>query len=150
MVKAPDSNCSNLLITARQGLVLLRGQNLTPSWTLSLQGLHRFAACSSVCLPFWSAFPCVKIPQNNRLICGAMQEKRIPCFPLLLIHHWSLCSHLQPAYSWVFHWWSDVRLPSTDTGWSWDEKGKTLGLKSIKTYIRYIYCVQPYARPCEK
>ncbi|XP_032449804.1 protein FAM234B isoform X1 [Lynx canadensis] len=40
MVKAPDSNCSNLLITARQGLVLLRGQNLTPSWTLSLQGLH--------------------------------------------------------------------------------------------------------------
>ncbi|XP_039095842.1 protein FAM234B isoform X2 [Hyaena hyaena] len=40
MVKAPDSNCSNLLITARQGLILLRGQNLTPSWTLSLQGLH--------------------------------------------------------------------------------------------------------------
>ncbi|XP_008577285.1 PREDICTED: uncharacterized protein KIAA1467 homolog [Galeopterus variegatus] len=40
MVKAPDSNCSNLLITTRQGLVLLRGQNLTPHWTLSLQGLH--------------------------------------------------------------------------------------------------------------
>ncbi|XP_023373670.1 protein FAM234B [Otolemur garnettii] len=39
MVKAPDSNCSNLLITTRQGLVLLRGQNLTPHWTLSLQGL---------------------------------------------------------------------------------------------------------------
>uniref|UniRef100_A0A8C8YY76 Family with sequence similarity 234 member B n=1 Tax=Prolemur simus TaxID=1328070 RepID=A0A8C8YY76_PROSS len=37
MVKAPDSNCSNLLITTRQGLVLLRGQNLTPYWTLSLQ-----------------------------------------------------------------------------------------------------------------
>uniref|UniRef100_A0A8I3WCG8 Family with sequence similarity 234 member B n=1 Tax=Callithrix jacchus TaxID=9483 RepID=A0A8I3WCG8_CALJA len=40
MVKAPDSNCSNLLITTRQGLVLLRGQNLTPYWTSSLQGLH--------------------------------------------------------------------------------------------------------------
>ncbi|XP_026358171.3 protein FAM234B [Ursus arctos] len=40
MVEAPDSNCSNLLMTTRQGLVLLRGQNLTPSWTLSLQGLH--------------------------------------------------------------------------------------------------------------
>ncbi|XP_045868471.1 protein FAM234B isoform X1 [Meles meles] len=40
MVKAPDSNCSNLLITTRQGLILLQGQNLTPSWTLSLQGLH--------------------------------------------------------------------------------------------------------------
>ncbi|XP_060050382.1 protein FAM234B [Erinaceus europaeus] len=39
MVKAPNSNCSNLLITTRQGLVLLRGQNLTPSWTLSLKGL---------------------------------------------------------------------------------------------------------------
>ncbi|XP_037370209.1 protein FAM234B [Talpa occidentalis] len=40
MVKAPDSNCSNLLITTTQSLVLLRGQNLTPCWTLSLQGLH--------------------------------------------------------------------------------------------------------------
>ncbi|XP_066211521.1 protein FAM234B [Saccopteryx leptura] len=40
MVKAPDSNCSNLLVTTRQVLVLLRGQNLTPYWTLSLQGLH--------------------------------------------------------------------------------------------------------------
>ncbi|KAM8777870.1 protein FAM234B [Rhynchonycteris naso] len=40
MVKAPDSNCSNLLVTTRQALVLLRGQNLTPYWTLSLQGLH--------------------------------------------------------------------------------------------------------------
>ncbi|XP_006866104.1 PREDICTED: uncharacterized protein KIAA1467 homolog [Chrysochloris asiatica] len=40
MVKAPDSNCSDLLITTRQGLVLLRGQDLTPYWTLSLQGLH--------------------------------------------------------------------------------------------------------------
>ncbi|XP_053413077.1 protein FAM234B isoform X2 [Nycticebus coucang] len=39
MVKAPDSNCSNLLITTTQGLVLLRGQNLTPHWTLNLQGL---------------------------------------------------------------------------------------------------------------
>ncbi|KAM9672121.1 protein FAM234B [Trichechus inunguis] len=40
MVKAPDSNCSDLLITTRQGLVLLRGQDLTPYWTLSLQGLR--------------------------------------------------------------------------------------------------------------
>uniref|UniRef100_A0A5F9DHM8 Family with sequence similarity 234 member B n=1 Tax=Oryctolagus cuniculus TaxID=9986 RepID=A0A5F9DHM8_RABIT len=40
LVKAPDSNCSNLLITTRQGLVLLRGQNLTPYWTLSLPGLR--------------------------------------------------------------------------------------------------------------
>ncbi|XP_003470361.2 protein FAM234B isoform X1 [Cavia porcellus] len=40
MVKMPDSNCSNLLITTRQGLILLRGQNLTPHWTLSLPGLH--------------------------------------------------------------------------------------------------------------
>ncbi|XP_010636709.1 protein FAM234B isoform X1 [Fukomys damarensis] len=40
MVKMPDSNCSNLLITTRQGLVLLRGQNLTPYWTLSLPGLR--------------------------------------------------------------------------------------------------------------
>nr|XP_008521161.1 PREDICTED: uncharacterized protein KIAA1467 homolog isoform X1 [Equus przewalskii] len=40
MVKAPDANCSNLLITTGQGLVLLRGQNLTPYWTVSLQGLR--------------------------------------------------------------------------------------------------------------
>ncbi|XP_036107205.1 protein FAM234B isoform X5 [Molossus molossus] len=40
MVKAPDSNCSNLLITTSQVLVLLRGQNLTPYWTLRLPGLH--------------------------------------------------------------------------------------------------------------
>lgn len=39
MVKAPDSNCSDLLITTSQGLVLLRGQNLTPHWALRLQGL---------------------------------------------------------------------------------------------------------------
>ncbi|KAG8513764.1 Protein FAM234B, partial [Galemys pyrenaicus] len=40
MVTAPDSNCSSLLVTTTQGLVLLRGQNLTPHWTLSLQGLR--------------------------------------------------------------------------------------------------------------
>ncbi|XP_058138803.1 protein FAM234B [Dasypus novemcinctus] len=40
MVKASDSNCSNLLITTSQGLVLLRGQDLTPYWTLSLPGLR--------------------------------------------------------------------------------------------------------------
>ncbi|XP_049738473.1 protein FAM234B [Elephas maximus indicus] len=40
MVKAPDSNCSDLLITTRQGLVLLRGQDLIPYWTLSFPGLR--------------------------------------------------------------------------------------------------------------
>ncbi|XP_074050649.1 protein FAM234B [Macrotis lagotis] len=40
MVKAPDSNCSNLLITTKQGLVLLRGQDLARHWVLTLQGLH--------------------------------------------------------------------------------------------------------------
>ncbi|KAM7335623.1 hypothetical protein ACRRTK_006100 [Alexandromys fortis] len=40
LVKAPDSNCSSLLITTRQGLVLLRGQDLMPLWKLSLQGLR--------------------------------------------------------------------------------------------------------------
>ncbi|XP_055466709.1 protein FAM234B [Psammomys obesus] len=40
LVKAPDSNGSSLLITTRQGLVLLRGQDLTPHWKLSLQGLR--------------------------------------------------------------------------------------------------------------
>ncbi|KAF6118614.1 family with sequence similarity 234 member B [Phyllostomus discolor] len=40
MVKAPDSNSSSLLITTRQALVLLRGQTLTPYWTLRLQGLR--------------------------------------------------------------------------------------------------------------
>ncbi|KAM8979428.1 protein FAM234B [Sarcophilus harrisii] len=39
MVKAPDSNCSNLLITTTQGLVLLRGQDLERHWVLNLQGL---------------------------------------------------------------------------------------------------------------
>ncbi|XP_043822763.1 protein FAM234B [Dromiciops gliroides] len=40
MVKAPDSNCSQLLITTRQGLVLLRGQDLAHHWVLNLQGLR--------------------------------------------------------------------------------------------------------------
>uniref|UniRef100_K9IM13 Putative conserved plasma membrane protein n=1 Tax=Desmodus rotundus TaxID=9430 RepID=K9IM13_DESRO len=40
LVKAPDSNCSSLLITTQQALILLRGQNLTPLWTLRLRGLH--------------------------------------------------------------------------------------------------------------
>ncbi|XP_012369032.2 protein FAM234B [Octodon degus] len=40
VVKMPDSNCSNLLVTTRQSLILLRGQNLTPYWTLSLPGLR--------------------------------------------------------------------------------------------------------------
>ncbi|XP_021045700.1 protein FAM234B [Mus pahari] len=40
LVKAPDSNSSSLLITTRQGLVLLRGQDLTPHWKLNLPGLR--------------------------------------------------------------------------------------------------------------
>uniref|UniRef100_A0A8C6GK92 Family with sequence similarity 234, member B n=1 Tax=Mus spicilegus TaxID=10103 RepID=A0A8C6GK92_MUSSI len=40
LVKVPDSNSSSLLITTRQGLVLLRGQDLTPHWKLNLQGLR--------------------------------------------------------------------------------------------------------------
>ncbi|XP_028636888.1 protein FAM234B isoform X2 [Grammomys surdaster] len=40
LVKAPDSNSSSLLITTRQSLVLLRGQDLTIHWKLDLQGLH--------------------------------------------------------------------------------------------------------------
>nr|XP_020857308.1 protein FAM234B [Phascolarctos cinereus] len=40
LVKAPDSNYSNLLITTRQGLVFLRGQDLARHWMLNLQGLH--------------------------------------------------------------------------------------------------------------
>lgn len=52
LVKAPDANCSSLLITTRQGLVLLRGQDLTPLWKLSLQGLRRFAEFPSAWLLF--------------------------------------------------------------------------------------------------
>lgn len=82
---------------------------------------------------------------------GAGEEgERSPGFPLLRLHYWWLCSPLQPAYARVFYWWSDLRLPSPDTGWSWDEKGKTLGLKSMKESIKCISCVQPYARHCEK
>ncbi|XP_048191152.1 protein FAM234B [Perognathus longimembris pacificus] len=40
VVKALDANGSDLLLTTRQGLVLLGGQSLTPRWTLHLQGLH--------------------------------------------------------------------------------------------------------------
>uniref|UniRef100_A0A4X2KHH5 Family with sequence similarity 234 member B n=2 Tax=Vombatus ursinus TaxID=29139 RepID=A0A4X2KHH5_VOMUR len=40
LVKAPDSNYSNLLITTKQSLVLLRGQDLARHWVLNLQGLH--------------------------------------------------------------------------------------------------------------
>lgn len=40
LVKAPDSNSSSLLITTRQGLVLLRGRDLLPHWKLNLQGLR--------------------------------------------------------------------------------------------------------------
>ncbi|XP_034367889.1 protein FAM234B isoform X1 [Arvicanthis niloticus] len=40
LVKAPDSNSSSLLITTRQGLVLLRGQDLTLHWKLNLPGLR--------------------------------------------------------------------------------------------------------------
>ncbi|NXE25795.1 F234B protein, partial [Ardeotis kori] len=38
-MKAPDTNCSNLLITTKEGLVLLQGQDLEPRWTLELQNI---------------------------------------------------------------------------------------------------------------
>ncbi|PKU43726.1 hypothetical protein llap_5972 [Limosa lapponica baueri] len=38
-MKAPDTNCSNLLITTKEGLILLRGQDLEPHWTLELQNI---------------------------------------------------------------------------------------------------------------
>ncbi|XP_063252206.1 protein FAM234B isoform X1 [Prinia subflava] len=38
-VKTPDSNCSNLLITTKESLVLLRGQDLERHWTLELQNI---------------------------------------------------------------------------------------------------------------
>ncbi|XP_019370468.1 PREDICTED: protein FAM234B isoform X2 [Gavialis gangeticus] len=39
-VKASDSNCSNLLITTKHGLTLLRGQDLEPQWSLEIQDIH--------------------------------------------------------------------------------------------------------------
>ncbi|XP_074758731.1 protein FAM234B isoform X2 [Athene noctua] len=38
-IKAPDTNCSYLLITTKEGLILLRGQDLEPRWTLELQNI---------------------------------------------------------------------------------------------------------------
>ncbi|KAJ7397235.1 protein FAM234B [Pitangus sulphuratus] len=38
-MKTPDTNCSNLLITTKEGLILLRGQDLEPRWTLELQNI---------------------------------------------------------------------------------------------------------------
>ncbi|XP_053798583.1 protein FAM234B isoform X2 [Vidua chalybeata] len=38
-VKAPDTNCSNLLITTKESLILLRGQDLERRWTLELQNI---------------------------------------------------------------------------------------------------------------
>ncbi|XP_069845752.1 protein FAM234B-like [Dipodomys merriami] len=40
VVKALDSNGSDLLLTTRQGLVLLAGQSLVPRWMLRLPGLR--------------------------------------------------------------------------------------------------------------
>jgi len=40
-MKTPDTNCSNLLITTKEGLILLRGQDLEPHWTLELQNISR-------------------------------------------------------------------------------------------------------------
>ena len=41
MMKTPDTNCSNLLITTKEGVILLRGQDLEPHWTLELQNISR-------------------------------------------------------------------------------------------------------------
>ncbi|OXB53731.1 hypothetical protein ASZ78_003567 [Callipepla squamata] len=38
-VKAPDTNCSNLLVTTKEGLILLQGQDLEPRWTLEIQNI---------------------------------------------------------------------------------------------------------------
>ncbi|NXV05150.1 F234B protein, partial [Cettia cetti] len=38
-VKTPDTNCSNLLITTKESLILLRGQDLERCWTLELQNI---------------------------------------------------------------------------------------------------------------
>ncbi|XP_008941448.1 PREDICTED: uncharacterized protein KIAA1467 homolog, partial [Merops nubicus] len=38
-MKVPDTNCSNLLITTKEGLVLLQGEDLEPRWTLELQNI---------------------------------------------------------------------------------------------------------------
>uniref|UniRef100_A0A8C8R6G1 Family with sequence similarity 234 member B n=1 Tax=Pelusios castaneus TaxID=367368 RepID=A0A8C8R6G1_9SAUR len=40
MVTAADTNCSDLLITTKHSLTLLRGQDLEPRWTLELQDIH--------------------------------------------------------------------------------------------------------------
>lgn len=41
MMKTPDTNCSNLLITSKEGLILLQGQDLEPRWTLEMQNISR-------------------------------------------------------------------------------------------------------------
>ncbi|XP_067167315.1 protein FAM234B isoform X3 [Apteryx mantelli] len=38
-MKASDTNCSNLLITTKDGLILLRGQDLEPHWILEMQNI---------------------------------------------------------------------------------------------------------------
>ncbi|NXW80163.1 F234B protein, partial [Hirundo rustica] len=38
-VKTPDTNCSNLLITTKESLILLRGQDLERHWTLELPNI---------------------------------------------------------------------------------------------------------------
>ncbi|NXA54359.1 F234B protein, partial [Nothocercus julius] len=38
-MKAPDTNCSNLLITTKSALILLRGQDLKPHWLLEMQNI---------------------------------------------------------------------------------------------------------------
>lgn len=50
-VKSPDGNCSDLLITTKHGLILLRGQDLKPQWTLEQQDIDR----SLFFLQFFSA-----------------------------------------------------------------------------------------------
>ncbi|TFK07309.1 dolichyl-diphosphooligosaccharide--protein glycosyltransferase subunit STT3A [Platysternon megacephalum] len=40
MVTASDTNCSDLLITTKHNLTLLRGEDLEPRWNLELQDIH--------------------------------------------------------------------------------------------------------------
>ncbi|XP_040411178.1 protein FAM234B isoform X1 [Cygnus olor] len=39
LMKTRDTNCSNLLITSKEGLILLQGQDLEPRWTLDMQNI---------------------------------------------------------------------------------------------------------------
>ncbi|XP_043358615.1 protein FAM234B isoform X3 [Dermochelys coriacea] len=57
MVRASDTNCSDLLITTKHSLTLLRGEDLEPRWNLELQDIHRLVTLFFFCLSFFSFSP---------------------------------------------------------------------------------------------